>query len=192
MLGESLECILQISVQGRNVNTFYEALEHTVKDVSLCFNLLYSFRHLFWTDSGNKETIERSDLSGENRKQILHVFRIGVKISYDHSTNRLHFFGGSDLFLQSVDANGNNRQYHAVLDNIFKTGLAIVSGKEVYYYSNAIEGTVSMARYTDYDPPETVYVSKSGGTGDVLAPLELTKNGNNIYIWCITFTIVIL
>ena len=153
--------------------------------------MIYSFRRLFWIDSGIKSTIERSDLSGENRKQILHVFQIGLKISYDHSTNRLHFFGGSDLFLQSVDANGNNRQYHAKLDDIFVTGLSIVSGKEVYYYSKAFEGTVSMDRYTEYSPPETVYISQSNDIGDVQVPLQLKQNGNTIYMGCITITVVI-
>ena len=94
------------------------------------------------------------------------------------------------MFLQSVDSNGNNHQYHAVLDHMMVMGLAIVSGKEVYYYSNPFERTVSMDRYTDYNPPEIVYISKSGAIGDVEVPFQLKQNGNTIYIGCITFTVV--
>ena len=80
---------------------------------------------------------------------------IGSEIAVDHRTSRLHFADENDHFLQSVDLNGNDRQYHVGLTDIYMVSLAVVPGRDVYYYT--FSDSVYMHSYSGREDKESVY-----------------------------------
>ena len=147
------------------------------------------FRYLFWTDSGKPSSIERSSLSGDNRKAIAYVSGLGSELAIDHSTNRLHVVDYRKKYLISVDLDGNDLQYHASLDGVFLKGLAVVPGRQTYYYSSVFTDAVYVRHYdyaSFYDESKSVYKTPFDEVGQVQIPVKSKQNGN-ISVFLLTF-----
>ena len=139
------------------------------------------FRYLFWTDSGKPNSIERSSLSGKNRKAIAYVPGLGSELAIDHTTNRLHVVDYREGYLISVDLDGNDLQYHAWLDGVFLKGLAVVPGHQTYYYSSIFTDAVYEHHYDYaklYDESKSVYKTPFDRVGQVQIPVKAKQNGN--------------
>ena len=135
------------------------------------------FRFLFWTNSKNL-TIERSSLSGENRKSIAYVSGLG-SIAIDHTTKRLHVIDHFEEYLISVNYDGKDLQYHAWFGG-FWYGFAVVPEQQMYYYSQFVYNSVYMLDYST-DKEEFVYKAQFDNIGNVQIPVKLEENGNVIF-----------
>ena len=147
------------------------------------------FRYLFWTDTGNPNSIERSSLSGENRKAIAYVPGLGSELAIDHAANRLHVVDYREEYLISVDLDGNDLQYHAWLDGVFLKGLAVVPGQQTYYYSSIFTDAVYVHHYDYdkfYDESKSVYKTPFDKVGQVQIPVKSKQNGN-ISVFLLSF-----
>ena len=80
---------------------------------------------------------------------------VGSEIAFDHTTSRVHFVDENDNSLQSVDLNGNDRQYHVGLTDTYMVSLAVVPDRDVYYY--AFSETVYMHSYSGHEDKESAY-----------------------------------
>ena len=123
-------------------------------------------------------------MAGENRRTLLHVALIGSEIAIDYATSRLHFVDQTDDSLQSVDLNGNDRQFHVWLTDNSMIGLSVVPGRDIYYY--AFPDTVYMQSYSGHK--DKVSVHEGDYIEQVTIAEAVKQNGTFIFYRLLTNT----
>ena len=112
------------------------------------------YRYLFWTDWGNSPRIERSDLSGANRKAIVNNnLKLPNDLAIDHKSNQIYWIDAYLEVLESVDFDGNGRiKYNLVYqqNTIHPYSMALFSEKKIMYLtdwkSDVIYGLFSVGK----------------------------------------------
>lgn len=100
---------------------------------------------MFWISRGSQPRIERATLSGHNKRTLVNLIRSFLfqpnGLTIDFSGNRLYWIDAFFKRLESIDFNGNNRQYFKTLSTSSHPYDIVLYGG-VFYFSDATRQSI--------------------------------------------------
>ncbi|KAJ7370894.1 Low-density lipoprotein receptor- protein 6 [Desmophyllum pertusum] len=101
--------------------------------------------YMFWISRGSQPRIERATLSGNNKRTLVNLIRSFLfqpnGLTIDFSGNRLYWIDAFFKRLESIDLNGNNRQYFKTLSTSSHPYDIVLYGG-VFYFSDATSQSI--------------------------------------------------